>query len=108
MARRVSPQRARADSPQACLVADAVCGMSVDPAAGGPRVESEGVTFYFCSEECAERFRADPEAFAGHDHGGDGRGRAAAANTSPSTCGSRSVEAARGGFGLLSGNLAKR
>jgi Cu+-exporting ATPase len=53
--------------------------MSVDPAAGGPRVESEGVTFYFCSEECAERFRADPEAFAGHDHHGDGHSRAPAA-----------------------------
>src|SRR6516164_5412927 len=53
--------------------------MRVDPAAGGPRVEFEGETFYFCSEECAERFRADPEAFSGHDHDGDGRGRASAA-----------------------------
>ena len=66
MARRVSPQRARADSPPAGLASDPVCGMTVDPAAGGLRVEFEGETYYFCSEECAERFQADPEAFAGH------------------------------------------
>src|SRR6516164_3878628 len=53
--------------------------MTVDPAAGGPGVEFEGETYYSCSEECAERFRADPEAFAGHDHDGDGHDRGPAA-----------------------------
>jgi Cu+-exporting ATPase len=53
--------------------------MRVDPAAGGPRIEFEGEAYYFCSEQCAERFRADPEAFAGHGRDGDGRSRASAA-----------------------------
>ena len=51
----------------------------MDPAAGGPRVEFGGEAYYFCSERCAERFQAEPEAFSGHDHDGGGHGRASAA-----------------------------
>ena len=79
MAGRDSLHRADADSPQPGLVIDAVCGMTVDPAAGGPRVEFGGEAYYFCSERCAERFQAEPEAFSGHDHDGGGHGRASAA-----------------------------
>jgi hypothetical protein len=45
----------------------------------GPRADYEGETYYFCSEPCAQRFRADPEAFSRDDHRGDGRTRASAA-----------------------------
>jgi len=65
-------QQVREHSRQQGLVSDPVCGMSVDPAAGGPRVDYEDETYFFCSERCAERFRADPEAFAGGNHHGDG------------------------------------
>ena len=49
------------ESPE--LVADPVCGMTVDPAAGSLSFEHDGRTYYFCSEHCRERFRHDPAAF---------------------------------------------
>jgi heavy metal translocating P-type ATPase len=55
---------------------DPVCGMAVDPTAGGPHVRFDGETYYFCSERCRHRFVAEPAAAVRslrHDHGtGDG------------------------------------
>lgn len=48
----------------AALARDPVCGMDVDPGAGGPRSEHLGVTSYFCSPHCQARFDADPAAYA--------------------------------------------
>jgi Cu+-exporting ATPase len=42
---------------------DPVCGMQVDPLTAAARVEHQGTTFYFCSEGCAAKFRADPEKY---------------------------------------------
>jgi YHS domain-containing protein len=44
-------------------VVDPVCGMSirVDDAVG--QVTHRGETYYFCSQQCLERFRADPDRF---------------------------------------------
>jgi YHS domain-containing protein len=39
---------------------DPVCGMDVFPATAAATVTHDGHTFYFCSKECADRFRADP------------------------------------------------
>jgi uncharacterized membrane protein YraQ (UPF0718 family)/YHS domain-containing protein len=39
---------------------DPVCGMQVDLAVGPPSVVHRGARVYFCSEHCAERFRAAP------------------------------------------------
>jgi heavy metal translocating P-type ATPase len=52
---------------------DPVCGMAVDPAGGGPRVDYDGETFHFCSEHCRDRFASDPQTHAhplqpGHEH----------------------------------------
>ncbi len=44
---------------------DPVCGMTVEPAAAAASVEHDGQTIYFCSKHCAERFRREPDAFAG-------------------------------------------
>jgi adenylate cyclase len=44
-------------------VIDPVCGMVLDPTAVAARVRSHGVEVPFCSVECAERFRADPERY---------------------------------------------
>src|SRR4051794_32852428 len=44
-------------------VTDPVCGMAVDPDAGGPRLAWDGRTFYFCAEGCRDRFLGDPESF---------------------------------------------
>jgi len=47
-------------------VRDPVCGMTVDPAIAKARVEHAGHTYYFCSPDCADRFRAAPEKYL-HD-----------------------------------------
>src|SRR5437870_2424123 len=44
-------------------VKDPVCGMSVDPAKAGGKVEHDGKAYYFCSKRCAERFAQGPEKF---------------------------------------------
>jgi uncharacterized membrane protein YraQ (UPF0718 family)/YHS domain-containing protein len=42
---------------------DPACGMQVEIANAGARVEHEGMTFYFCSDHCRHRFEADPERY---------------------------------------------
>jgi YHS domain-containing protein len=42
---------------------DPVCGMEVTPVSAEAQSEYEGVTFYFCSEECKKAFDADPLAY---------------------------------------------
>jgi len=45
-------------------VRDPVCGMDIDPASAAGSEEYEGSTYYFCSQGCHERFRAEPEKYA--------------------------------------------
>jgi YHS domain-containing protein len=45
---------------------DPVCGMRVSSAKAFKTTE-HGKDYYFCSEECQEKFQADPEAFRGPD-----------------------------------------
>ena len=42
---------------------DPVCGMAVEAASAAAAWEHDGVTFYFCSVGCMERFRQDPTRF---------------------------------------------
>src|SRR6266852_2578345 len=42
---------------------DPVCGMIVDTARAKATVVDAGKTYYFCSAECADRFRAAPEKY---------------------------------------------
>lgn len=44
-------------------VKDPVCGMTVDPLTSKHRAEHEGVTYYFCSAHCRERFVAEPRRY---------------------------------------------
>ena len=43
---------------------DPVCGMDVDPAVGR-KEKTAGREFYFCSEDCARKFKANPAQYAG-------------------------------------------
>jgi YHS domain-containing protein len=53
---------------------DPVCGMEVDQkkaAAAGRTAEHEGHSYYFCSDECAKKFKAEPAKYIdphGHEH----------------------------------------
>ena len=51
---------ARGPEPDAKLVHDPVCGMSVDPAHAEYRSSRNGETYYFCSAGCKETFDKDP------------------------------------------------
>ena len=44
-------------------VKDPVCEMVIRPAEAVDTVEHEGTTYYFCSKDCAESFREEPEDF---------------------------------------------
>jgi adenylate cyclase len=47
------------------LPIDPVCRMAVDPAKAAGTLMYEGVTYSFCSLECARKFTAEPERYAG-------------------------------------------
>jgi P-type Cu+ transporter len=50
---------------------DPVCGMTVESdTAVGPEMEAGG-SYYFCSETCRNRFRANPAAFVASTSAGD-------------------------------------
>jgi Cu+-exporting ATPase len=51
---------------------DPVCGMDVEPGTAAGAWEHGGVTYYFCSVGCLDRFRADPAHFLGMDDSGRG------------------------------------
>src|SRR5690349_13083991 len=42
---------------------DPVCGMTVDKNAPAGTVEFEGRTYFFCSQQCAKKFRDDPKSY---------------------------------------------
>ncbi len=46
---------------------DPVCGMTVDVASARFRSVHEGVTYYFCSAGCLQRFEDEPSRFVGAD-----------------------------------------
>lgn len=61
-------------------VRDPVCGMQVDPAKAAAEAVHAETTHYFCSERCAEKFRAEPvRCLEG------GQGATAPANTDHAT-----------------------
>ncbi len=45
------------------MTTDPVCGMTVDPATAAAHFDYEGVTYYFCSTHCLDRFRAAPNQY---------------------------------------------
>ena len=44
-------------------IQDPVCGMTVEPARPAGTAHHKGRTFYFCSEICERKFKADPERY---------------------------------------------
>lgn len=44
-------------------VKDPVCGMTVEESEAPFRLEHEGRTYYFCSQDCKEEFEANPEDY---------------------------------------------
>src|SRR2546422_6242878 len=62
---------------------DPVCGMMVVPEKAAAKLEHAGMTYYFCSKGCAERYSREPEKFlaapetAEMDHGSAPRGHGA-------------------------------
>ena len=47
------------------MVKDPVCGMMIDPKTAFATRERGGMTFYFCSQDCVDKFDADPHKY-GH------------------------------------------
>ena len=55
--------RVDANTKEATVHTDPVCGMEVTPETAAAAWEHDGTTYYFCSVGCMERFREDPERF---------------------------------------------
>lgn len=47
------------------MVRDPVCGMLIDPESAVATREHAGQIFYFCSQDCVDKFDADPHYY-GH------------------------------------------
>lgn len=45
------------------ITIDPVCGMNVTPESAAGSLEHAGQTFYFCSQGCLEKFKADPPKY---------------------------------------------
>jgi len=45
------------------ILIDPVCGMEVDPNQAYGKIEYKGITIYFCSKECQEKFKRNPERY---------------------------------------------
>lgn len=45
-------------------VTDPVCGMTMEKSAAVTKREYEGQTYYFCSEECKQKFKSKPESYS--------------------------------------------
>jgi P-type Cu+ transporter len=48
-------------------ISDPVCGMTIDPAKAAVTLEHSNHTLYFCSDTCADKFKADPEQYLSPD-----------------------------------------
>lgn len=46
-----------------CMTRDQVCDMDVDERTAAATADYAGDKYYFCSEECKEKFVADPENY---------------------------------------------
>ncbi len=61
-------------------VKDLVCGMTVDPKNAAATAVNGGITYYFCSASCRDKFERAPEQYigastqAGQRHGGHHHG----------------------------------
>ena len=44
-------------------VTDPVCGMQIEDSQAPAQSSYEGQTYYFCSEECREKFDANPKDY---------------------------------------------
>jgi YHS domain-containing protein len=42
---------------------DPICGMEVDPTDDPFTSESQGITYYFCSAQCKDKFDANPQNY---------------------------------------------
>jgi Cu+-exporting ATPase len=45
------------------MAKDLVCGMSFDENEAGAKYDFEGHTYYFCADECKDKFAQAPEKF---------------------------------------------
>lgn len=49
--------------PETATVTDPVCGMSISRDAAAEQREVDGHTYYFCSQQCATTFDAEPARY---------------------------------------------
>lgn len=58
---------ARCGDPAAALYIDPVCRMALDPKRSYARLTHGGLEYHFCSKDCLDAFRREPEPFTAND-----------------------------------------
>jgi Cu+-exporting ATPase len=66
----VVPRLNHLDLRRRAMAKDPVCGMTVDEDRAGARSEYQGQTFYFCSQDCKNKFDKSPETYAARSRAG--------------------------------------
>jgi len=46
------------------MTTDPVCGMRIDEKTAPAKATYSGTTYYFCSNECKDKFNANPQKYA--------------------------------------------
>ncbi len=61
---RLSRAPTREEGAMATVI-DPVCSMAIDPSRAAGKETYQGQAYFFCSESCWERFRAEPSQYVG-------------------------------------------
>ena len=48
---------------ESAMAKDVVCGMDVQPETAAAKAEYKEQTYYFCAEDCKQKFTGDPELY---------------------------------------------
>jgi YHS domain-containing protein len=56
------------------MVTDPVCGMTFDSSQAQAQTTHNGVSYYFCSEECRKTFEQNPKDYISSGSGGTSTG----------------------------------
>lgn len=56
------------------MATDPVCGMTVEPNTAAGSTTHQGQTYWFCSQHCLAKFKADPAKYVDVKVGGGGGG----------------------------------
>ena len=62
---------------------DPVCGMDINPGAAPAQSNYRGRTYYFCSDDCKQKFEAEPQVYVAQEQERQGQEQAKQTSDTP-------------------------